>query len=247
MGVVVGVAVHRCRPHCRRGVAARLLRACGSAPTGRCHPTDSACSPPTAQGSVALHGNAPDPLAPAVVFQRIRLVGRRTVLDNLCVGALGRLPLPPLPARLFPMESREEAMARSERVGLAARAHDRAGRLSDGQQQRAAVARALCRRPEVILAGEPVSVLDPPRPSRSSNCSPDSPTPKGSLPPPCSIGSRSPLGLHCGDEAEVSRPGGRSRPSRGPCVGKVWTWHGRKAGADGWARWSRECCRHWRG
>ncbi|WP_306325516.1 phosphonate ABC transporter ATP-binding protein [Streptomyces venezuelae] len=117
---------------------------------------------PVAEGTVTLDGKAPDPLALATVFQQIHLVARRTVLDNVCAGALGRLaPRHSLHPRLFPRDLREEAMACLERVGLADRAHDRADRLSGGQQQRVAVARALCQRPEAILADEPVSALDP--------------------------------------------------------------------------------------
>ncbi|MGW4693693.1 ATP-binding cassette domain-containing protein [Kitasatospora sp. YST-16] len=117
---------------------------------------------PVAEGTVSVDGRAGDPLALAMVFQQIHLVHRRSVLDNVCAGALGRLPLRhSLHPLLFPRELREEAMACLDRVGLADRAHDRAGRLSGGQQQRVAVARALCQRPAVLLADEPVSALDP--------------------------------------------------------------------------------------
>ncbi|MBN9612208.1 MAG: ATP-binding cassette domain-containing protein [Actinobacteria bacterium] len=97
----------------------------------------------------------------ATVFQKIHLVPRRTVLQNVCAGGFARLPawrsIPPL----FGRELKEEAMACLDRVGLADRAHDRAGSLSGGQQQRVAIARALCPRPRMILADEPVSALDP--------------------------------------------------------------------------------------
>ncbi|MFI6101822.1 phosphonate ABC transporter ATP-binding protein [Lentzea sp. NPDC051213] len=104
-------------------------------------------------GSIDVGGNA------AMVFQKIHLVGRRTALDNVCSGALGRLPLHR--SLFFPQDVREEAMRCLDRVGLADRALDRCARLSGGQQQRVAVARALCQRANVILADEPVSALDP--------------------------------------------------------------------------------------
>ena len=117
---------------------------------------------PVNGGEVSVAGRLPRRGDVAMVFQHVHLVGRRSVLDNVCAGALGRLPLrASLVPALFPRALREEAMACLDRVGLAGRAHDRAGRLSGGQQQRVAVARALCQRARVVLADEPVSALDP--------------------------------------------------------------------------------------
>ncbi|GAA5173402.1 phosphonate ABC transporter ATP-binding protein [Pseudonocardia eucalypti] len=117
---------------------------------------------PLADGTVTVNGRPRHPLDIAMVFQKIHLVGRRSALENVCAGALGRLPLSrSLVPALFPRALREEAMACLDRVGLADRAHDRAESLSGGQQQRVAIARALCQRAPVVLADEPVSALDP--------------------------------------------------------------------------------------
>lgn len=95
------------------------------------------------------------------IFQQFDLVDSRTVLENVCTGALGRLRGPRLGLGTYPRALRREALEHLDRVGLADRAFQRADTLSGGQQQRVAVARALMQQPEILLADEPVASLDP--------------------------------------------------------------------------------------
>lgn len=95
------------------------------------------------------------------IFQQFNLVGRLSVLSNVLIGRLGRMPRWRGSLGLFNAEEKELAMAALERVGLAEFAHRRASTLSGGQQQRVAIARALTQEAEVILADEPIASLDP--------------------------------------------------------------------------------------
>lgn len=95
------------------------------------------------------------------IFQQFNLVNRLSVLSNVLLGCLGRMPRWRGTLGLFSAEEKQRAMDSLARVGLADLAHQRASTLSGGQQQRVAIARALTQRAEVILADEPIASLDP--------------------------------------------------------------------------------------
>jgi phosphonate transport system ATP-binding protein len=95
------------------------------------------------------------------VFQGLHLVGRLSALENVLVGALGRSQSILTCARLFPADERDRAQAALEAVGMGHKAHIRVDRLSGGERQKVAVARALNQDPELILADEPTANLDP--------------------------------------------------------------------------------------
>lgn len=95
------------------------------------------------------------------IFQQFNLVGRLSVLQNVLLGCLGRMPRWRGSLGLFNAEEKQRALQALARVGLADLALQRASTLSGGQQQRVAIARALCQRAKVILADEPIASLDP--------------------------------------------------------------------------------------
>jgi putative ABC transport system ATP-binding protein len=87
-----------------------------------------------------------------MVFQSFNLLPRMTLEENV-----------ELPLRLAEVERNDRAgrvREAVERVRLAARLTHRPSELSGGEQQRAALARALVNRPTILLADEPTGNLD---------------------------------------------------------------------------------------
>jgi putative ABC transport system ATP-binding protein len=86
------------------------------------------------------------------VFQGFNLLPRADLLENVA--------LPLLYAKVPGAARRRRAMEMLDRVGLGPWARHRPSQVSGGQQQRAAVARALAGSPSLVLADEPTGNLD---------------------------------------------------------------------------------------
>ena len=97
-----------------------------------------------------------------MIFQGFNLAGRTSVLNNVLVGRLAHSSLWRTLLGAYTEADRQIAFEALERVGILAKAWDRASSLSGGQQQRVAIARALSQQPRLVLADEPVASLDPP-------------------------------------------------------------------------------------
>lgn len=96
-----------------------------------------------------------------VIFQGYHLVQRLSVLENVMIGRLGSITTFRSIFYGFTDAEAQEAMGALEKVNMEHLANNKVSSLSGGEKQRVGIARAIFQKPNLLLADEPISNLDP--------------------------------------------------------------------------------------
>lgn len=100
-----------------------------------------------------------------MIFQEFNLVNNLSAINNVLTGLLNSSNKFLSLFYLFSKTQKIEALRSLETVGLLEKSYNRSDELSGGQRQRVGIARAIIKKPLLLLADEPVASLDP----KSSN------------------------------------------------------------------------------